>query len=126
MKKTNDNITDILENKIYQLKKELAKVLKEKQRLQKEVDKYQNYYIDNTISSYVDIKEKEQEEREEKERLYRKWECFECGKGVLQIHTYHSMLSHKYYRKCNICDSQTKSKVFTEDVTGIFFSKLEK
>lgn len=48
-----------------------------------------------------------------------RWQCYECGEGILKLITIFKVGVPHYFRKCSECENKTKLKRYTDDVEGI-------
>lgn len=112
-----EEIIQNLENENKRLKRTIA-------TLKKKLGTYNQVDTDETIFEYLELKRNEKEESRELMRLKTKWECHDCGKGILQVKRY-PVLGKKvmYYRQCTNCPKRTKAKEFSGGVQGVFPSE---
>lgn len=96
------------ENK--KLKREISKLRKQIARLDLESDRFKN------LKELVDQQYREDNTKKESEKAKTKWQCFKCQEGVLKIVIYTRRDGTHYFRKCNLCENRTTSKVYTNEV----------
>ena len=58
-------------------------------------------------------------EQQKKQELENKWNCYECGSGVMRLVIIHRAGEPYYIRKCDHCDNKTKMKKYTDEVEGV-------
>lgn len=100
------------ENKL--LKRRIQALRKQLQRI--DIDRYENLKDLIYKHSSEDLEEKIKNERK---KLKEQWECYECKKGFMQIHTLSRRDGLFYFRKCTSCDNRTKTKPYNDEVKGI-------
>ena len=102
-------LIDRLKKENAQLKRDYAKLRKQVERLNLDHDRYR------TLRELVH-KQTQEERKVEKGKKNRV--CFECGKGVMQLHKIWRPDGNFYLRRCSLegCGHQTKLKKLTPEV----------
>jgi len=95
------------------LRKQVASLRKQLSRV--DIEQYQN------VRELLEAHDREDEalvQRNTLEDMKKKWECFECGTGVLNLVLISKAGTPHYFRKCDNCDKRTKLKKYKEDIAG--------
>ena len=105
------------------------RLIKENERLKREVAKYRKLLARLDLDRYSTIKdmieEHQAEDNQQKtlellESLKEIWKCRDCSEGYLEIIVYSKVGNPWYFRSCNSCKKRTKSQPYDESrVKGI-------
>lgn len=116
-----------LEKSVERLEIQLENEKKETNRLKKELARLRkNQHLEVILEQEQELKEilkekREQQEQVAKERSLReRWQCKECGRGVLVVKTLETPNSKIYSRACDNCHYKTKWKVYSDGIKGVF------
>lgn len=96
--------TDKEFSRIQELSHKNKELQREVARLKRELAKSKANWEDQLVTP-------EEEPKPRKKRT-----CYSCGKGELILKKYPKPEGYWYFRRCEICKYQTRSKPFTEDV----------
>lgn len=106
---------------------ESQKLKDENRRLRRQIGKLRRVISRLDIERYQYLKELlESQENQDAEAVRQvrqkdveqKWECYECGEGILRIIVFNRANDTVYLRKCDNCGKRTKMKKFNEEVKG--------
>lgn len=100
----------------------LEKLKHENKKLKKEVTSLRKVIDRMDIERYENLRElvdqqREEEKRKRKERAKEKErQCYQCGKGHMQLHIFDRLDGVFYYRACTLCENRTRMKKYHKDV----------
>lgn len=100
-------LVDKLKRENKRLKRDYAKLRKQVDRLNLEHERYR------TLRELV---HKQTQEARESKKAKKDRSCWQCGKGTLGIVILQIPGNPKYFRKCNLCDHRTATKVYSTEV----------
>lgn len=106
-------------DQLQKLKYENGKLKKENAKLRKLIQRGQ---ADQELLHELMVQKEHEEALSQAEKVeVSKWKCFNCGAGVLKIHTIKRLDGVFYYRKCSNpeCDKRTPLKRYTKEVEGV-------
>jgi arginyl-tRNA synthetase len=111
-------LIDRLKKENAELKRDLAKIRRQLDRLNIDHDRYR------TLRELV---HKQVQEDRHAKKTKDKWNCWQCGKGTLTLHIFPRRDGDFYYRSCNMegCGHRTPLKKYTPDVEGVMEEKDE-
>lgn len=100
-------LVDRLKRENAKLKRDYAKLRKQVDRLNIEHERYR------TLRELV---HKQTQEAREAKKNKKDRQCWDCGKGTLDIVILPIPGNPKYFRKCNVCGKRTKTQNHTPEV----------
>ena len=107
-------------DQLQKLKYENQKLKKENSKLRKLIQRGQ---ADQELLHELVIQKDQEEALSQAEKVaMSKWKCFECGAGIMKIHTMKRLDGVFYMRICSNtaeCDHKTKMQRYTKDVEGV-------
>ena len=104
------------DTQVTKLKRENAKLKRDNAKLRKQISRL-NIDHDRYRTLRELIHKQTQEARESKKQKKVR-ECWDCGKGTLDIMVLRIPGNPKYIRICNVCGKKTKAKAYTPEVDG--------
>lgn len=96
------------------LRRQISKLRKVIDRL--DIERYQH------LKDLLEAHEKEDNKQiyeQQQKNLEKRWECYECGEGILRIIIYNRPDGPHYQRRCDNCGQKTRVKPFHKDVEGV-------
>jgi len=106
-------------DQLQRLKYENQKLKKENAKLRKLIQRGQ---ADQELLHELVLQKDREEELAQAEKIAQnKWKCFECGEGIMKIHTMKRLDGVFYWRICSNseCGHKTKLQRYSKDVEGV-------
>lgn len=102
------DLLDRLKHENRKLKRENASLKKALSRI--DIERFEN------LKELVDQQRQEEKNKEKKKESQNKWNCYQCGKGHMQLHIFNRRDGVFYYRSCTLCEHRTRMKKYHKDV----------
>jgi transcription elongation factor Elf1 len=62
------------------------------------------------------VDKQRQEEKTKDKKVKKNWDCYQCGKGHMQLHIFNRRDGVFYYRSCTLCENRTRMKKHHKNV----------